>query len=556
MSLYDKSSLVLIPSGTKTGKVYSQKPVSGDGDFTFTRASAATRVNADGNIEKETQNLLRYSNVFNNASWVKTNTTLTSGQTGYDGSSNAWLLSKSAANGHIRQNITPPGLFTASVYLKAGTLSWAYLYLDPTTGTDPAAYINLNDGSVGTTSASVIDVVTESVVGGWYRCSITASLPTASAFFVFPADANNNISGTSGNILIQDAQLEQGLVARDFITTTTAALYGGITDNTPRLDYTDSSCPSLKLEPQRTNIFVQSEYFTGGDWDLNAGTTLTDNYATSPEGVQNSTRYVGTGASGLGDKYTLVNGTQYTISAYVKSNTGTTQNCRLIGDSSNVSSDLEVTTEWTRIQYTWTSGGLTNKTNGIFRDSSNNDIDILIFALQLEAGSYPTSYIPTYGSSVSRVADASEITSASSIIGQSEGTIFIELGDMDTNADNDVWIELSDGTTNNRILIYNDGSGSIRNQIKASGTISSLINTGVTLASNQKIAITYASNEAKVFINGVQYGSTDTSVVVPATSQINLSNFTNVITQSRTLKQALLFNTKLTDAECITLTTI
>jgi hypothetical protein len=127
---------------------------------------------------------------------------------------------------------------------------------------------------------------------------------------------------------------------------------------------------------------------------------------------------------------------------------------------------------------------------------------------------------------------------------------------MDTNADNDVWIELSDGTTNNRILIYNDGSGSIRNQIKASGTISSLINTGVTLASNQKIAITYASNEAKVFINGVQYGSTDTSVVVPATSQINLSNFTNVITQSRTLKQALLFNTKLTDAECITLTTI
>ena len=59
-SIYDKSSLVLIPSGTKTGKVYSQKPVSGDGDFTFTRSSAATRVNADGNIEKETQNLLKY----------------------------------------------------------------------------------------------------------------------------------------------------------------------------------------------------------------------------------------------------------------------------------------------------------------------------------------------------------------------------------------------------------------------------------------------------------------------------------------------------------------
>ena len=27
MALYDKASLVLIPSGTKAGKVYSQKPV-------------------------------------------------------------------------------------------------------------------------------------------------------------------------------------------------------------------------------------------------------------------------------------------------------------------------------------------------------------------------------------------------------------------------------------------------------------------------------------------------------------------------------------------------
>ena len=71
-NIYDKSSLVLIPSGTKTGKVYSQVPVSGDGDFTFTRSSAATRVNADGFIEKETQNLFRYSEEFNQGSaWSK-----------------------------------------------------------------------------------------------------------------------------------------------------------------------------------------------------------------------------------------------------------------------------------------------------------------------------------------------------------------------------------------------------------------------------------------------------------------------------------------------------
>ena len=64
MSIYDKASLVLIPSGTKTSKVYSQVPTNGDGDFTFSRSTAATRVNASGNIEKETQNLFTYSNTF------------------------------------------------------------------------------------------------------------------------------------------------------------------------------------------------------------------------------------------------------------------------------------------------------------------------------------------------------------------------------------------------------------------------------------------------------------------------------------------------------------
>jgi hypothetical protein len=45
------SSLLLVPSGYKSGVVYSQIPTNGDGDLTFTRASSATRVNSDGEIE-------------------------------------------------------------------------------------------------------------------------------------------------------------------------------------------------------------------------------------------------------------------------------------------------------------------------------------------------------------------------------------------------------------------------------------------------------------------------------------------------------------------------
>ena len=119
-----------------------------------------------------------------------------------------------------------------------------------------------------------------------------------------------------------------------------------------------------------------------------------------------------------------------------------------------------------------------------------------------------------------------------------------------------VFIELSDGTSNNRILFYNDSDGHIRNQIKANGSISSLINTNVVVSSNMKIAITYKSNEAKVFINGVQYGGTDTSVIVPSVSKFNLENFTGTRSHSSSIRDLKLYNTVLTDAELQALTTI
>ena len=51
MSLYDKASIALIPSGTKASTLYSVLPANGDGDFTHSRGSTATRVNKDGFIE-------------------------------------------------------------------------------------------------------------------------------------------------------------------------------------------------------------------------------------------------------------------------------------------------------------------------------------------------------------------------------------------------------------------------------------------------------------------------------------------------------------------------
>ena len=167
-NIYDKASLVLIPSGTKTSKVYSQKPVNGDGDFTFSRSTAATRVNADGNIEKETQNLLTQSNNFDSSDWTKINNSRTGGQSGYDGTNDAWLVSATGGGAkYILQNSTSTGVHTFSLYAKEGTTKGIRIAING--GGDHWANFNLDLGTQVGTAASVVDTEIVSIGSGWYR---------------------------------------------------------------------------------------------------------------------------------------------------------------------------------------------------------------------------------------------------------------------------------------------------------------------------------------------------------------------------------------------------
>jgi hypothetical protein len=584
-SIYDKSSLVLIPSGTKTGKVYSQKPVSGDGDFTFTRSSAATRVNADGFIEKETQNLLKQSNNFDTSPWGSGDG-LTGGQTGYDGSSDAWLFNYVTNPAIVSCSNTNGGVQTYSVYAKGNTNNGLRLYAFGSSNC--FGYFDLNAGSVEVTQ-NLIDATIEDKGDGWYRCAITFNQTNTQLYMYLSNNQNSNAG--SGSIYIQDAQLEQGLVARDYIETTTTAVEGGITDNVPRLDYTDSSCPALLLEPQRTNLVPISE---GVPEDIQQS-TLTKNYGISPEGVQNSLKVQKQGVNANDrilpiDNYNavLVSGTSYSVSAFVKNidvDGITTIACRL-GSGGTLF----------RLGYEWNGSSLTKsalygagtRTNEILKDYGNGwwrigfsfeadntegnieiDIDrangsdttsIETWGWQLESAtgdaSYATSYIPTYGSSVTRNEDFCEKASVSDLIGQTEGTMFVEA-------------KVTFNTRNGRILLLNSifnqfielvalatrkvqafvWNGSIQANIQST----TLYSSGDTL----KIAFAYKENDFVLYINGVQQG-VDTSGALPSTmSKIIFNNYTAVgYSEANQYKQALLFKTRLSNEELAALTTI
>jgi len=81
MSFYDDASWLLIPSGIEEDVVFAQKPTSGLGDLTFTRASDATYTDSTGVVRRSPYNLLQQSEDFSNAAWSKSASSISSNVT-------------------------------------------------------------------------------------------------------------------------------------------------------------------------------------------------------------------------------------------------------------------------------------------------------------------------------------------------------------------------------------------------------------------------------------------------------------------------------------------
>jgi hypothetical protein len=426
--LFNEASLVLVPSGYKAGKVYSQVPTNGDGDLTFTRASSATRVNSDGLIEIPRTNLLLQSNTFD-TTWTNTNSTETSGQAGYDGTNDAWLLTRTGGNGRVQQSISNTSVQTFSIYAKANTLSWIVLEIAGI----GFAYYDIENGVLGTNNSGISTSI-DSVGNSWYRCSFIGN-GTSTTIRVYLANGNNDLSGTSGSVLIQNAQLETGSTATEYIPTTTSArtTFAGITQdgtsasNVPRLDYSQGSCPALLLEPQRTNLALYSEQFDNANWNFYFGTQVANTTETlDPSGYYGAEKVImGSGNQAVYRQSIggLTNGATYTLSLYIKQGSGVTAFLDISDTSSTV--NITPTGEWVRYTKTGVWNTSANYIDLEFRGTSGSAYCYL-WGAQLEAGSYATSYIPTLAASVTRLADACFKYSISSLIGQTEGVMFYD----------------------------------------------------------------------------------------------------------------------------------
>ncbi len=340
-----------------------------------------------------------------------------------------------------------------------------------------------------------------------------------------------------------------------------SGLIESVAVNVPRLDYTNSTCPSILVEPQRTNIFSYSNNLSDVSW-AKLSMAVTENYATSPSGLNDGIRLVSSGGSNsfLYKLISAVSGTTYTISCFVKATTN--QTIRFYGGDFGIgnSSNINVTNNWERVSFTFTPNTSGTVDVGLRTNTTNTNFDILVYGFQLEVGSYATSYIPTTTASVTRNADVISKTGISSLIGQTEGTIYAEIKVSKLLGTASRYIfHLSDGTANNRIYMAFSGSSSnvLRGRIFNGGTLQCSIDTStLTNTGTYKIALAYKNNDIVFYVNGVQIG-TDTSANIPTCSRVDLGhNYAGASQFSDSINNANIWKTRLSNSELETLTTI
>jgi len=356
-----------------------------------------------------------------------------------------------------------------------------------------------------------------------------------------------------------------------------------------RIDYpTNGSCPHLLFEPQSTNLVAYSEDFTDSSY-IKTRLSITSDVILSPDGTLNGSKVVENTQLSTRRLYTnsniIVSGKSYTLSIFAKKSERDTFNL-VFGNNGfagvEASFDLENGTTnlisgdsslienygngWYKCSLTGTSDAngsdkmsiyMTNPINN--RSYQGDGISgFYLFGYQLEALPYPTSYIPTNGSAVTRVKDVANNFGDVNTFNSEEGVLFVEMAALSNDLTSRE-ISISDGTTTNRIeLRYSSVSNRIQALIRVSGSIQSnmtFVASDITLFS--KIALKYKANDFSLYVDGSEV-STDSSGSVFPLSVLNVLSFNqgdggNVFLGK--VKQVQVYKEALTDLELEYLTT-
>ena len=365
-----------------------------------------------------------------------------------------------------------------------------------------------------------------------------------------------------------------------------------VSNDTPRLDYLDGGCPSLLLEPSRTNLITYSENFS--QWTNTRSSDLSG--FISPTGENNATKFISdTTASSShiikSSNFTISSGQTYTYSVFVKANQ--LNYVRLLFTDSTLSKFLSVYfnltngtvgTTFDGSSATLDSSNIENFGNGWFRCSVTGDLDttttahariylseadndftfdgdgtssIYIYGAQLEQGSYATSYIKSNsGSPTTRFAETCTDAGDATIFNDEEGVLYAEISALHDSGHH--FISVNNSNVSNRITIeLYPNTGTLVSRLTTNGVQKAfLVANNIVKTNMNKIAVRYYLNNFSLWVNGNEISDDLTDVPVPiGLNSLDFKQGNNSGYFYGKCKDLRYYDTALTDAELTELTT-
>ncbi len=531
MSLLDDVSIVVTPNGYKAGELYAVIPVPTEG--------AEEIVNGDFATDTD---------------WTK---------------GTGWSISGGTANCNNTSGSTQD-LKTENRILNLGGKRVQISF------------------TVSNYSGSASMTVTLQGTGGNDFSGINANGTYTTLSLISPTDnsidllfkASNGWVGSIDNVSVKEYTSADMDVTRE--TDATRVDENGLVEklgaNVPRIDYTGGGCPHILAEPQRTNIAEYSEQLDVAP-NVIDNANYTSNFYVSPNGLTTAPKFEETTANDRHGfyQYQTVTSNSYSVSIYAKE-----IDRRFICLQSNLTSinqftffDLQLGTVvsegtgwtatinavgssgWYKLTATCTAvagsryvifgGSVDGLSNTYVGDGSL----FTFWGLQLEEGSYATSYIPTIGSTVTRNQDIFTRDGIGSLINSEEGVLFVEMAALSDDGTNR-YLSISDGSINNYIYFrfMSTSNRVLMRTVVAGVTINTLQITITDTTDFNKYALKWKSGDYAFWINGVE-SVVDASATIFSADVLNQLEFSFPTSGGggfpSKVKQLQVYDTALTD---------
>lgn len=374
------------------------------------------------------------------------------------------------------------------------------------------------------------------------------------------------------------------------------------TTDVPRFDYDPDTLAAqgLLIEEARTNLIFPSEDFANATYTPTNITGVV-NAAVAPNGATTADELVEDGATGahgfLGPVVNLANATVYTCSIFAKVKSGTRglfiygQNVSaysatnagakftvsgtvisagaVYGTSTN--SVQSVGNGWYRCTVTFPAtvaanagqnlrivldNGTGTPTAGAASYTGDGTSGFFVWGAQLETGAFPTSYIPTTTTALTRAADVASVNTLSPWFNASAGSFYVQATTPNGLSTFPSTISVNDGTTSNRIISYVFTNGYYVGVTTAGVSQGNgFVLTTPTVGSEYKFAFVYATNRLQAALNGTA-GPEDTTVTLP--SGLNIMRIGGIVSSGNLynshIQRITYYPRSLSQAELISIT--